>query len=209
MPGTLLLPMFPLGSVVFPSTAVPLRVFEARYRTLVDRVLADESEFGTVLIERGSEVGGGDARTDVGTALRLAGVSDLEDGHRAIVVVGVGRIRVRRWLPDDPHPWAEVERWADEDPPAPIDRPRIEEAQAKLAKLLALASELGADTADVDLDVADDPIAASYQLSAITPVTDLDAHRLLRAPGPDERLRTLDALLDDQIALVAARLGGG
>jgi Lon protease-like protein len=201
--------MFPLGSVVFPYTAVPLRVFEPRYLALVERVLADESELGTVLIERGSEVGGGDARTDVGAALRLAGVTDLEDGHRAIVVVGTERIRVRRWLPDDPHPWAEVDEWADEGPASLRDGSGIEAAKAKLAKLLALASELGADTAEVDLDVADDPVAASYQLAAITPVTALDAHRLLRAPGSPERLEILDELLDDQIALVEARLGGG
>lgn len=209
MPGARTLPMFPLGSVVFPFTAVPLRVFEPRYLALVDRVLADESELGTVLIERGAEVGGGDARTDVGTALRLAGVTDLDDGHRAIVVVGTERIRVRRWLPDDPHPWAEVDEWADEGSTGPQDGPGIDAAKAKLAKLLALASELGADTAEVDLDVADDPVAASYQLSAITPVTALDAHRLLRAPGAAGRLRVLDEMLDDQIALVEARLGGG
>ncbi len=201
--------MFPLGSVVFPYTAVPLRVFEPRYQALVDRVLADESEFGTVLIERGSEVGGGDVRTDVGTVLRLAGVTDLEEGHRAIVVVGTERIRTLRWLDDDPHPWAEVEPWPDEGRTGPWDDDAPARAQAKLAKLLVLVSELGADTAEIDLDVADDPLAASYQLAAITPVTPMDAHRLLAAPGPESRIRLLDRLLDDQISLVEAQLGGG
>ncbi len=60
------LPMFPLGTVVFPYTAVPLRVFEPRYQHLLDDVLGGDRSFGSVLIERGSEVGGGDARFEVG-----------------------------------------------------------------------------------------------------------------------------------------------
>ena len=37
---TMKVPMFPLGSVVYPYTAIPIRVFEPRYQTLLDRVLA-------------------------------------------------------------------------------------------------------------------------------------------------------------------------
>src|ERR1700733_4312413 len=55
------LAMFPLGMVVFPHQTVGLCVFEPRYH----RLLADvesEHRFGTCLIERGSDVGGGDER---------------------------------------------------------------------------------------------------------------------------------------------------
>ena len=45
--------MFPLGSVVYPFTAIPIRVFEPRYQALLDRVLDDDRSFGMVLIERG------------------------------------------------------------------------------------------------------------------------------------------------------------
>ena len=40
------LPMFPLGSVLFPSLVLPLHVFEERYRTLMRRVLDGDHEFG-------------------------------------------------------------------------------------------------------------------------------------------------------------------
>ncbi|MDX1449051.1 MAG: LON peptidase substrate-binding domain-containing protein, partial [Acidimicrobiia bacterium] len=107
--------MFPLGSVVFPFSAVPLRVFEPRYQALVDAVLEHSETFGTVLIERGFEVGGGDVRSDVGTRLRILAYQDLADGHRAVVAAGVERIRVLEWLEDDPHPWAMVEPLPDAD----------------------------------------------------------------------------------------------
>ena len=63
------LPMFPLGSTVFPQQVVPLHIFEERYRTLLEHVTADDDSpgFGIVLIDRGHEVGGGDIRTTVGT----------------------------------------------------------------------------------------------------------------------------------------------
>ncbi len=49
-----------------PTEFMPLHVFEPRYRTLVEVCLAGEPEFGVVLIERGSEAGGGDIRFDIG-----------------------------------------------------------------------------------------------------------------------------------------------
>ena len=59
------LPMFPLGTVLVPKAVVPLHVFEPRYQTMLVDVMAGDRKFGVVLIERGSEVGGGDVRTDV------------------------------------------------------------------------------------------------------------------------------------------------
>ena len=66
MPGTRL-PMFPLSAVLFPHASMPLHVFEPRYRELLRDCLAGDARFGIVLIERGSEVGGGDERSDSGT----------------------------------------------------------------------------------------------------------------------------------------------
>ncbi len=197
--------MFPLGSVVFPYSGVPLRVFEPRYRTLLEAVLEDDCSFGSVLIERGFEVGGGDVRSDVGTRLRVLAHQDLGDGHSAIVAAGVERIRVVEWLEDDPHPWALVESMAD--PVEAIDDLRGP-VRARLEKMLVLASELGADTADIDLDLGDDPVATSYQLAALVPVTPLDSYALLVAAGPRERLERAAEMLDDQIELIQLRLGG-
>ena len=197
------LPMFPLGTVVFPFTAVALRVFEPRYLALLEQVESGRNEtFGTVLIERGSEVGGGDDRFDRGTRLRLASASPAA-GIRSIVVAGVERIGVDEWLPDDPHPWARVSAWPDEDEPI---GELLEAAHARLARVMALASELGADTAGVDLDTSGDPVVGSYQLSALVPVTPIDSYRLLTAPGPRARLRLAVDLLDERIEIIQGRL---
>ena len=75
------LPMFPLGSVLFPTMVLPLHIFEERYRALVADCLAGEQEFGVCLIERGFEVGGGDERTAVGTVAQIIDAKQFDDGR--------------------------------------------------------------------------------------------------------------------------------
>ena len=96
------LPMFPLGTVLLPGMVLPLHVFEPRYRQLVQDCEAGDGEFGVVLIERGSEVGGGDVRTDVGTVAKIVQSQSLPDGRYLLATVGARRLRVERWLDDDP-----------------------------------------------------------------------------------------------------------
>src|SRR3978361_194548 len=95
-------PMFPLGSVLFPSMPLPLRVFEPRYLAMLSEILPDEpSEFAVVLIERGSEVGGGEHSFPIGT---IAQITDLDAAEDFIVLVAEGthRIQVESWLGGDP-----------------------------------------------------------------------------------------------------------
>lgn len=209
------LPMFPLGNVLLPAGVLPLHVFEPRYQALVrDCVASDRHEFGVVLIERGNEVGGGDVRRDVGTIARMAQVAEMDDGRFAVIAVGVGRLRVNAWLPDDPYPLADIDEWPD-DPDAGDERPG-DDAQPDQALLrsvtqrtrraAAMALELGDGGADPIGDLADDLLTASYQLSSLAPIGPADAYDLLCASGPTARLQALDRLLVDVEAAQAFRL---
>lgn len=199
------LPMFPLGAVVFPHMAVPLRVFEPRYQQLLDDVLSGDRTFGTVLIERGSEVGGGDVRFEMGATVRIASVERLpEADHRQVVGAGINRIRVREWLEEEPYPKGEVEFWPDDD--QPVGEELIGSVDLALRRVLALASELGADVGALEFDLGTDPVAASYQAAALTPVTDLDRYELLCAAGPADRLERCRELLDESADYLSRRL---
>ena len=74
---------------------------------------------------------------------------------------------------------------------------------------MALASELGADTSNLDLSVSEEPTAASFQLAALTPVTPLDSYALLAATSVDDRLDLTVRLLDDRADIIRAELGDG
>ena len=203
---TIRLPMFPLGTVLVPSAGLPLHVFEPRYRALVHDCLAGEREFGVVLIERGSEVGGQDVRTDVGTVARIVEATELPDGRWAIAAVGVRRVRVRAWLPDDPYPVAEVEEWPDPAPGAEHTE-LLDRAVALLRRALALSAEAGDPAAPATVELSDDPVLAGYQAMAVAPIGPLDRHALLAAPTPEARLAALANLLDDAIEVLVLRLG--
>ncbi|WP_219945320.1 LON peptidase substrate-binding domain-containing protein [Iamia sp. SCSIO 61187] len=204
------LPMFPLGSVLVPSMVLPLHVFEERYRRLVRDCLDGTPEFGVVLISRGSEVGGGDVRTEVGTVARMVEAAEMPDGRYALHCVGTRRIRVRRWLDEVPYPRAEVEDWADDDDGTAAERMEgRDRALAELRRALALQAEMGepAPPATVEVDV--DPTAASHQIAALAPIGPLDRQRLLEVPGTVARLREARRVLVDAAELLEARLAMG
>jgi len=201
--------MFPLGTVLFPGAFLPLQVFEPRYLALVDECLAGTPEFGVVLIERGFEVGGGDSRFDVGCVARIVEARELTRGRVGLATVGDRRVRVDRWLDDDPFPRAELADWPD-GAVADADVDRLDPVASALRRVLAMASELGDPVPPVaSVELVDDVIGASYQLASLAPVGPLDRLALLASPTPGARLDLLDALLDDAAAVLASRLGGG
>jgi Lon protease-like protein len=199
--------MFPLGSVLFPHAELPLHVFEARYRALTEACLAGDGEFGVVLIERGSEVGGGDTRFSVGTVARIVAAGRLPDGRYLLATVGTRRLRVREWLPDEPYPRAAVELLGEHAPSADALDARAD-VERLLKRVLAMAAELGEAPRAVGVDLDDDPVQAGYEAAAAAPIGPLDAQRLLELDDPGERLAQLGGLLADQAELLEARLTG-
>jgi uncharacterized protein len=200
------MPMFPLGTVLLPGAVLPLHVFEPRYRQLVQDCLDGEPEFGVVLIERGSEVGGGDVRGQVGSVARIIQVAELDDGRYAMVTVGTRRITINRWLPDDPYPIADVDDWIDATPTFALDV-QLERIESRIKAVLALAVELGDSSSFDPPEISDDPTLASYHLSALAPLGSSDQQRLLVAPSVESRLDLLAAMLDDVEAMMQFRLG--
>jgi Lon protease-like protein len=196
--------MFPLGTVLFPHALLPLQVFEPRYRVMMRHLLDGDREFGVVLIERGSEVGGGDVRFDIGTLARIVQAAEAPDGRWALVCVGIRRLRVVRWLPDDPYPRAEVEE-IDEGPAPPgaaAARARVDDVFAEVVSLL---QRLGVPIER--LPVFDpDPVQGVYEMAAAAPIEVLDAQRVLEAADLEERSAQLERLLRERAGDLQARL---
>ena len=202
------LPMFPLGSVLLPSTAISLHIFEPRYRVLARRCVDGDGRLGVVLIERGSEVGGGDVRFDVGTRARIADAAELDDGRWVMAVVGEDRVRVERWLPDDPYPRAVVVVCAD-GAPGETAESRRHELERVLRRVVAAKTELGEPVLEMPPGLSPDPAVATWQAVALAALGPLDAQRVLETDGVDERLDLVLAMLGEEEAVLAQRLAGG
>lgn len=194
------IPMFPLGSVALPGCGLPLHVFEPRYRALVMTALMSDREFGSVLIERGNEVGGGDQRVEVGTLLRILETQESSDGRWAVLSVGIERIRVVEWLPDDPFPRC----IADRDPDGRVG----EDFDLLRQRTLHLLNELlrrhfSANGPPPELPTLDDdPSIASFQLLSMSPLGPFDQLAALRQPDPSARLQLLNEGLESEITLL-------
>ena len=200
--------MFPLSAVLFPEAGLPLHVFEERYRTLMAHCLDADGEFGVVLIERGSEVGGGDQRLGVGTVARIANVAELDDGRMLVVATGIRRIRVEEWLGDDPYPRALVEDVADSVETCPAEV--LEVAEGSLRRLRSLLSELGDVPAlSHSLRISGDPAQVAWQLCDMAPLVSIDLQRLLAADGLEARMTLLIDLCDAMAGDVVGLLSGG
>jgi Lon protease-like protein len=89
------LPLFPLHTVLFPGIALPLHIFEPRYRLMVARCLSEAQPFGVTWIRDGREVGAGDlAVAGVGTMAEIRDATPLADGRYEVVAVGTRRFRI-------------------------------------------------------------------------------------------------------------------
>lgn len=203
-------PMFPLGMTVLPGMAVPLQVFEPRYVRLVRDLLArdDDPGFGTVMIERGWEVGGGDVRSPVGTMVRMAGLRAVPGDRYVFVAVGTHRIRVEEWLADEPYPRARVVDWPDEGTPPADLAERIARLETRLGEIEAIARDLDLQVApprERDDQAVNDPELALYELAARGPIGPADRSRVLTAPSIGERCEVLSAALDDAMAVLEFR----
>lgn len=200
--------MFPLGSVLFPSVVLPLHIFEPRYRAMAAHLLGGEvePEFGVVLIERGSEVGGADQRSGLGTTARILQAAPLPDGRWTLVAFGVERVEVIEWLPDDPWPTARVIARPDPDPATAADHERWVALQPGIRRVLGLAAELGEAAVPATIELATDPGLGTFQAGAALPIGPLDQQHVLAGAGPSERLALLEQLVSEQAELLEARL---
>ena len=218
------LPLFPLGSVLFPGLVLPLHVFEPRYRELVRHLLdlpAEQArEFGVVAIQRGwevdSEAAPGEVAPpatsaaltlhEVGCTAEVRQVTELPDGRFDLVTVGRRRFRIDRVDPQAaPYLVAEVE-WlpepAGQEEAADLLAPRV---LATFRQYLGLIGDSRPDEApaeEVGEQLPEDPTVLSHLVAATAALTLEDRQRLLAAPDTATRLRTELRLLTREAALL-------
>jgi len=113
------LPLFPLGSVLFPGGLLPLRIFEVRYLDMIRRCHKAGVPFGVVALTQGSEVRVAGAEAErfsaVGTLAKITAFDAPQAGLLQIDCIGTQRFRVRTSERLKHGLWtAEVERLADD-----------------------------------------------------------------------------------------------
>jgi len=203
---TVRLPLFPLGTVLFPGLLLPLHVFEERYRVLIRELLErpeNDRRFGVIAIRRGHEVGTDrvEALHPVGCTAELRRVQPYDDGRFDILTSGVARFRVVGLDASAPYLTGSVEILGETGGDVgelPLLAPAVQEAFTDY--LAALASAQGSDI-EVP-DVPADPVLLSYLVAATVVVDLADKQALLEAPTAVERLQGELALLRRETGLL-------
>jgi len=192
------MPLFPLGTVLFPGLVLPLHIFEERYRQLV-RDLLDEpepQEFGVIAIRKGRETGvdGVSALHEIGCTARLRRVEQHEDGRCELVTVGTQRFRLLGLDHSRPYLRGAIEPLTEETGDEAAAALAVQAVQRTFREYLDALATRGAARISVP-DLPDEPVLLSY-LVAASMIVDLgDRQVLLAEPDAAGRLAAERTLL--------------
>jgi Lon protease-like protein len=182
------IPLFPLGEVVlFPGMALPLHVFEERYKQMLGRCLEADEGFGVVLIREGREVGAPAEPFEVGTVARIASVERLPDGRMNLVTVGTRRFRCTEHVQVEPYRIARVE-WLEDTPATDAVAGLVGEVRAAVEEYLKAVYSL-AERPRRAIEFPDDATMLSFQVGAVLQIAAQERQRLLETDATDARLR--------------------
>jgi uncharacterized protein len=197
-----LLPLFPLGTVLYPGMVLPLHIFEERYRQLMRDLLdrPEPREFGVIAIREGRETGvdGVTSLYDVGCIAELRTADEHEDGTFEIVTVGTQRFRLGRLEQGAAYLQAEIEPIPD----AP-DATATGGVQLSFRTYLDALVEQGGATVRIQ-ELPAEPVLLSYVIAAAM-IVELPEHQaLLAAPDAASRLAAERTLLARETAMLRA-----
>lgn len=185
------LPLFPLGTVLFPGGPLTLRIFEPRYVAMVGRCMKEMTGFGVVLLLQGREAGAAQISTaTIGTEAKIVDFYQLDDGLLGLTCLGQQRFRLlRAWRQEDGLNLGEVEDL----PPDPELAVPTDCAHLPVA-IRRMLPELGDPYSFVEQRYEDAGWVAN-RIAEIAPLEPNARQALLEAADPLERLRMLAPII--------------
>ena len=199
------LPLFPLGTVLYPGLLLPLHIFEERYRQLVRDLLtgSEPGRFGVIAIRRGRETGvdGVCALYEVGCIAALRQVREHPDGRFDLVTAGTQRFRLVSLEHGRPYLQGAVDLLAEDTGDEAAAGAAVRAVQRAFHDYLVSLAARG--TGEVSIpDLPDQPIALSYLVAASMVVDLTDRQALLAEPDALRRLQAERELLGRESAML-------
>ena len=203
----LTLPLFPLGTVLFPGLLLPLHIFEERYRQLVRDLQAgpEPQRFGVIAIRKGRETGadGVSALYDVGCTATLRRVVELPDGRYDLVAAGTDRFRLAGLDRSFPYLRGQVELLPEDTGDAGDAGRAAEAVRSAFGSYLDALGRRGlAQVSHPELP--GEPIALSYAVAAAMVIGLPARQALLAEPDAVARLAAERALLGRETTMLRA-----
>lgn len=182
------IPLFPLGTVLFPGGLLPLKVFEQRYVDMTKACLRDNTPFGVCLIKEGHEVGQPAAPHAIGCLAHIAQWDVPHPNLFAVLARGSTRFRIL----DTSVATNGLIKARIETLPEPTQAGRVDRACQEVLRLAVERAGVESVPGPVRLD---DPVWVSYRLAEILPISAQDKQALLELTDTEARLAQLHELL--------------
>ena len=205
------LPLFPLGTVLFPGMVLPLHIFEDRYKLMMVRRMDTDPMCGVVLTRSGREVGDQPEICATGTTASLVTAVRYGDGRYDIAVRGGQRFEVfdEHW--DHGYLTGTV-KWI----PEADSADDLKEQQTQLFDLVSRAYNsyldalrLMANARIEPVELGSDPVRAAYAICSMMPFGVAQRQHLLEAPTSVQLLAELLVMLRRERGLLVATGVGG
>jgi ATP-dependent Lon protease len=195
------LPIFPLPNVVlFPNMALPLHIFEERYKRMVHDCLQADRYLGIFLLQKGWEEAAEPLPYEVGGFGQIARAVKLPTGNYEIVVRGLGTVRVISYVQEIPYKRALVELLEDEGEDSARLRAQAASMVERLKKILALRPSQGAEL-QTHLKLLASPRDIAYAVAAHYPELSVyERQSILEVRTVEMQLATITRLLNRDLA---------
>jgi Lon protease-like protein len=191
----LLLPVFPLGVVLFPGTLLPLHLFEPRYRQMLADVREGNGRFGIIpaipgVAERDLPVG------RMGCVAEVTDAEVMPDGRANIIVTGRERFALTAFVEHEaPYHMATGTIVSDEAGDAPVALAvAADEVIANFKRVVQAVRTLNSDTDPLPV-LPDDAAQVAWSIGAMIDLDLTSRYRLLAERSPAARLTQIDHVL--------------
>lgn len=180
------LPLFPLNTVLFPGTVIPLNIFEPRYRQMIVDCQREKKPFGIVLVKPESEHLQ-EIPYSIGTIAEIRNLDHLEDGRYTLMAVGMKRFRIVSQHRDKPYLSGIVEVLEDDAEPEAELLSAMRQARQLFSNYLDVLLE-SADEEDMQTALPDDPEELSHFIAYFMEIQNKQRQHFLEMTSTLQRL---------------------
>jgi Lon protease-like protein len=196
------IPLFPLGTTLFPGGVIALKIFEARYLDMMKRCLRENSPFGVVSILDNKAIDSDASAlanfSNVGTLARLEEFDPIQPALYMTKSYGTQRFHVLNIKQESDGLWMAQIELIDADPTIPLPKEH-EKVAALLHEIISIikSEHLLGDDAFIIPENLDDCGWVSNRLAELLPLPPAQKNHLLAQSNPRIRLDLISEIIED------------
>lgn len=195
------IPLFPLGTVLFPDGVIALKIFEARYLDMIKRCLREKTEFGVVSIIKNSDASEEDVSLSFSKIGTLAQIEDFDPIQPALYMTksfGTQRFKLISSKQETSGLWIGEVELLENDPliPVPQEHQKVAELLDEIISLIQSEDLLGDAPFKKPFKV-DDCGWVSNRLAELLPLSLAQKNHLLAQTNPRIRLDLITEIIED------------